>query len=463
MKLYHDLTYKGDGGMKKLVFLPTGSLSIYHDIQYDDLKAYFNPGEYFDEVICISPYEEKYREVQGIEIRKVSGYREYIAAIREIKPDAVRAYGAFYSADFAVYYRNDTVPVIVSVHDVVHISPSVRYADMVICMSEIVREKVESIGVPNNRIKILPNRVDLSLFSDRRCCSETTKIRKRFPLGKMILTVARKCEQKNIDTIIRALKFLPEKYFCVLVGKSQNDYTELAQKEGVSNRCYWIESVQKSKLSYWYSSADCFCLPSRWEGFGIVFLEAAACGVPIITSNIAPMNEFLNRKNAILVDKYQNPEEIAKAVMYACDLNNQSELIKQAKTMVKEYSRESIDSMEQDIYSQIIKTRQDSVKLPEYVLPSKVSIWGAGNQGMRIEEYLTKRGVGVEKYIDNNTKKQGKQLNGIDIVSPQNLSDVTIVIPNDYYLDVYEQLNDICKERIHILDFNYIQAMNYDL
>ena len=452
--------------MRKLVFLPTGDLSTYHDNQYDDLSAYYNPGGYFDEVVCVSPYTEKYQTVQGIEIKAVSGYDEYVAAIREIQPDVIRAYGAFFSADFAVYYKVDSIPVIVSVHDVVHISPSIRYADMVVCMSEAVQKKVKGMGVPDERAKILPNRVDLSLFSDKRNFSETMDVRKQFPDGKMILTVARKCEQKNTDNIIRALKYLPEEYFCVLVGKSQRDYKVLAQEAGVGNRCYWFESVPKSQLSYWYSAADCFCLPSRWEGFGIVFLEAAACRLPIVTSDIAPMNEFLNNQNAILVKEYQNPEKIAKGIAQACAFDSQSDLTKRAESMAKTYSKESVDAMEQEIYRYVIETKHGDIKLPEYVLPTKMSVWGAGVQGRNINEYLRNKGVIVESYIDNNPQKQGERVNGIDVVSPYELSCDEIAVPNDYYQEVCDQLVEIYGKkmtRFRLLDFNYIKAIHHKL
>ena len=67
----------------------------------------------------------------------------------------------------------------------------------------------------------------------------------------------------------------------------------------MSKRCFWIESVKNSELPVWYSWCDCFCVPSRWEGFGLVFIEAAACGSAIVTSDIAPMTEyFTNDKSA---------------------------------------------------------------------------------------------------------------------------------------------------------------------
>lgn len=98
------------------------------------------------------------------------------------------------------------------------------------------------------------------------------------------------------------------------------------------------------------------CVPSRWEGFGIVFIEAASCEAAIVTSNIAPMNEYLeNGKNAVLVDEYENPKEIADAVKLACEKTDEvKRMCKAARNVGLRFSKEKVDEMECDIYSRII-------------------------------------------------------------------------------------------------------------
>ena len=447
--------------MKRLVFFPTGCLSLYQDSGYDDIGEYYNPGNFFDEVTCLSLYEEKYKEIQGIKIRPISSRDEYTKAIKELRPDVIRVYGPFFPADFAIYYKIKGIPIIVSVHNVDYISPSIRFANEVICMSEAVRREVERIGVDPNRVVVMPNRVNHRLFSDRRGCAETEEVRRKFPTGKMILTVARKCEQKNTDNIVKSLKFLPKEYFCVFVGKGPDDYKTLADENGVGDRCFWVDSVPKSELSFWYSAADCFCLPSRWEGFGIVFLEAAACGTPIVTSNIAPMNEFLNCQNSIMVEEHRNPESIAKSVEYACtSLQEISVLVSNAREMTKHFSKEAIDKAEQSIYREVIEYGDDFSYTIKETLGEDVRIWGAGFQGGKIYEYLQSKGIHVSGYIDNNVVKQGSTKDGVDVVSPRQVQGGKIIVPNDYYREVYAQAALLYDEtqKVRLIDFNSIKA-----
>ena len=445
--------------MKTLAFLPTGDLSAYEDMKYNDLQDYYNPDGYFDEVVCVSPYSEKYREVQGIQIRTVTCGEEYKRTISEICPDVIRVYGPFFSADFALYNKVEDIPVIVSVHDVVHISPSIEYADKVICMSNVVAEKVKGIGVEENRIVIMPNRVDNRLFCNKRGEEKTIQIRSSFPKGKMLISVARRCEQKNTDNIVRALKYLPDDYFCVFIGKAQTDFSCLAKDEGVDGRCFWIDGVFKSELAYWYSAADCFCLPSRWEGFGIVFLEAAACGTPIVTSDIAPMNEYLNNTNAILVRNYLNPIEIAEACETACTSDDVDSMTREALKLRDLFSKKKVDDKEVEIYSSLIGeisiNREVSLKLN-----NKLYIWSAGERGKKMCEYLESKGHDIICFIDQDKNKWGRNMMGRRVEMPDGVVEGQVIVPNDFFQDVYE--NNRCRA-IKFIDFNRVLASYNDL
>jgi glycosyltransferase involved in cell wall biosynthesis len=99
------------------------------------------------------------------------------------------------------------------------------------------------------------------------------------------------------------------------------------------------------------------CTPSRWEGFGIVFIEAEACESIVITSNIPPMNEYLvNNQNAILIDDYENDQKLASILNNV--LNNTekySDMRSKARIMAEKFDQGKIDILEADIYDRIIQ------------------------------------------------------------------------------------------------------------
>ena len=96
-------------------------------------------------------------------------------------------------------------------------------------------------------------------------------------------------------------------------------YQAIAEMSGVGDRCFWVGAVKNTELPLWYSWCDCMCTPSRWEGFGIVFIEAAACGAAIVTSDIGPMNEYLTPESACLVEDFENPSALAVAIRRSCE------------------------------------------------------------------------------------------------------------------------------------------------
>jgi len=361
----------------RLVVVPTDPIDAYERAGYTYLERYFNPAGFFREVFALSPREHGTRRAYGMTIRRVPAER-FTSALREIRPQVVRAYGGHWPCDLVCNHRLKDVPVVVSVHDpspeAVH--PSVRYADMVICTSEAVRRRVLSMGVSASRTRVLPNRVDLSIFQPVRDEEKLRAVRERFPGGKLILHVGRKSKAKNIETVVKALAYLPKEYVAIFVGRGRCDpnsapamrrsfcadrevcasYSEIAEAVGVSERCYCVPSVPNRELPVWYSMSDCMCTPSLWEGFGIVFIEAAACAAPIVTSDIAPMNEYLRHdESACLVREYQDPKALAAAIERACeDGEYRARLSGGAHEAAKPFAMEVVDAQEVALYQEAI-------------------------------------------------------------------------------------------------------------
>jgi glycosyltransferase involved in cell wall biosynthesis len=135
---------------------------------------------------------------------------------------------------------------------------------------------------------IVPNGLDCSYFRPR---PETrTQFRERYDLGQevpLVITVARSDPKKRIDLLIRALSQVSEIYLLV-VGPREGDLTaswkNLAQQLQVADRVIWTGHLEGEELLQAYSAADMFSLVSEDENFGMVVVEAMACGIPILVN-----------------------------------------------------------------------------------------------------------------------------------------------------------------------------------
>lgn len=354
--------------MKKLVVFPSDPMEAYIKLgqTYEYFDNYFNPGSYFDEVYSLSPWGEKEKEKIGNVIYIKTSPINFSEIISKIQPDVVRAYGGYHCSDWATMNKISGIPVVVSVHDTnpALIFDSIKYADYIICMAECVKRAVlEKVSFDSRKIWVMPNRIDTKLFSRTENKEAFKQLNDRFGTGRHILHVGRKSKQKNIDTLIKALRYLDNDVSVIFVGRGDcREYIDLAKEVGVWDRCHFVEAVKNIELPVWYSWCDCFCTPSRWEGFGFVFIEAASCEAPIITSNIAPMNEYLiNGKNAVLVDDYENPKRIAGAIIKVFEGGeNISNIKSAARSVGLQFSKEAVDKQEINIYEEIINKGSNS-------------------------------------------------------------------------------------------------------
>lgn len=111
---------------------------------------------------------------------------------------------------------------------------------------------------------------------------------------KVILNTGRLVEQKNQDTIIRALPALPNARFVVAGdGHLRSAYLHLARTLGVEDRVHLLGSLAYPDVMELYGATDVFVFPSRHETFGISAVEAALLGIPTLVSDIPVLREVL--------------------------------------------------------------------------------------------------------------------------------------------------------------------------
>ncbi|HAV64934.1 MAG TPA: hypothetical protein DCY13_21505 [Verrucomicrobiales bacterium] len=344
---------------RRLAVVPSDPLEAYEKKGNGSLlRRYFNPAGYFDEVYCLSPKEPTARFAHGMKIIPTRE-DELAGRIRELGIDVVRAYGGYWACDFATAAKVPGVPVVVSVHDTKEelLHPSVRNADHIFVTSEPVRELVQSRTGSAVPVLDLPNRVDFETFHPCHDEAFCETFQKRFPGRWRIVHVGRKAPQKNPDTLIRALSLLGPDYAAVFIGPGRAEpYEKLSQEVGVARQCHFLPAMPNGELFQFYSHADCVCMASRWEGFGIVFAEALASGAALVSSNIRPINQIVaHNETGILVDAYEDPQALAAAIRNVCENPSLNQRLRAAaRPSVERFRRETIDQLEAGHYRHVL-------------------------------------------------------------------------------------------------------------
>lgn len=208
--------------------------------------------------------------------------------------------------------------------------------------------------------RIIPSGVNLKLFHP----GYKPKLEKRAG-EKIILFLGRLDKRKGLEILIQAMPLIigsipdirlivigdgPQKKHCV------NMVRELSLAEKVS----FLGSVQTEELPGYYCSADIYCSPALGgETLGIVLLEAMACGVPVVASNIPGYDEtIVNLNDGILVPP-GNSAEFAKAIIKVLSDNSlRANLINAGLQKVKrEYDWSIIAFKTLDYYYELMKNR----------------------------------------------------------------------------------------------------------
>ena len=177
---------------------------------------------------------------------------------------------------------------------------------------------VRYYGAAEDRIGIVPCGVNLELF--RPGAREPARRQLGFdPHDHILLYVGRFEPLKGLDILLEAIAALKnfDRLRLVIVGgdgESDQAHRALEQKTrslGISERCMFTGPVEQQKLPPYYHSADALVIPSHYESFGLVGLEALACGRPVISTPVGTMAERLGEALAVRVTPLVSSHSLA--------------------------------------------------------------------------------------------------------------------------------------------------------
>jgi phosphatidyl-myo-inositol dimannoside synthase len=167
---------------------------------------------------------------------------------------------------------------------------ALRKADLVLAPSKDTANQVAiQQGVAEDRIRVLPWALDPE-FEALIPQMLGPALPLGFPEGRVVLTVGRWSaaeRYKGMDTLITALPRLltnwPELQLVVVgEGGDQAWLEQIADGRGVRRHVHFLSGLSYAEIAACYSACEIFAMPSRGEGFGLVYLEAMACGKPVI-------------------------------------------------------------------------------------------------------------------------------------------------------------------------------------
>ena len=195
-------------------------------------------------------------------------------------------------------------------------------ADAITVPSEYTKQRMLEASGTQREIRVLHNAVNYDRF---QCPQDLTELRMRFGSGsKILLGVGALKYRKGFDILIKAFKLVQQEVQqskLVIVGDGNSrDLQNLAEDLGVSQDVHLVGAMYGDELVKYFQLCDLYVHTPRvvnenFEGFGIVYLEAGACGKPVVAARSGGVPDaVLHNKTGLLVEE-GNVEETAEAII----------------------------------------------------------------------------------------------------------------------------------------------------
>ncbi len=246
-------------------------------------------------------------------------------------------------------------------------------------------ELMRRLNADEKRVSLVPPGIDLDLFQPGDSAAARRAL--DLPLGPLVLFVGRIDPVKGIDTLFEGFHHLLRSHNwagqpprLVFVGgliriegtgsTMDADLQRLARRAeelGLSDSVLFRGSQPRQLLPLYYNAVDVCAVPSRYESFGLVAVEAMACGTPIVASSVGGLRFSIEDGVSGLLVPHSEPTELAAALhRLLTDHNLRSQMQVGARQAAIRYSWQTITSSMLRVYERAMSREQSSHSAPGY-------------------------------------------------------------------------------------------------
>jgi D-inositol-3-phosphate glycosyltransferase len=234
-------------------------------------------------------------------------------------------------------------------------------ADRVICATEgEARMLTDLYRARRELISVIPCGVDTEHFRPL----DKTQSRRRLGLEAdepVVLFIGRIEPLKGIDVLLQAASHIEGRFRVLVVGGDEKDgrrkreLMRLARELGVAERVSFREAAAHDELPYYYSAADVCAVPSYYESFGLVAVEAMACGTPVVASRVGGLKETVQDGRTGYLVPWRCPEPFAERLdLLLTNEPLRRSLGREARARAEGFQWASVAEQVEDVYHELV-------------------------------------------------------------------------------------------------------------
>jgi len=254
-------------------------------------------------------------------------FKKTVKTIKEIKPDIIHAQNITNSIPAYIAWKKYHIPYTICIHGNLELMgpflpaslkrfwpqlPHIKEAAQIITLTnEMATQFEKELGT---KPVVIPNGVDL----DRFYPAENNEMKKS--ASPVILTLSRIDNKKGLEYAIESMKkvhakFPTAKLMIVGDGKYRSELEKLVEMNMLSATVEFTGLIPNSEVPVYLRNADLFLLPSLYEGLPLTLLEAMACGLPVISTQVSIAPEIITTwKNGYIIP-FKSPDAISEAII----------------------------------------------------------------------------------------------------------------------------------------------------